>query len=75
MTKHQKVSFRGLFGEKQPSESESWLDLAQAQIDAARALSHRGDANREACELMRGAVRSVSRAILATPTEPVGVPK
>lgn len=71
----QKISFRGLFGEKRPSEPEAWLDLAETQIETAKALLKRDETMNEAKEWMRGANRSVSRAILATPTKVVGVPE
>lgn len=70
-----KISFRGLFGEKLPSEPESWLELAELQIDTARNLLKHEETCNEACEWMRSANRSVSRAILATPKKIVGVPE
>ena len=70
-----KITFRGLFGEKRPSEPEAWLDLAETQIETAKALLKHEETLNEAKEWMRGANRSVSRAILATPTKIVGVPE
>lgn len=72
--KMQKISFRGLFGEKRPSEPEAWLDLAETQITTAKALLKQEETMDEAREWMRSAVRSVSRAILATPKRMVDVP-
>ena len=70
----QKIIFRGLFGEKRPSEPEAWLDLAETQITTARTLLKREETMNEAQEWMRSANRSISRAILATPKRLVDVP-